>query len=197
MSDHEKSASEGAASPAPSTSPSPQRIRRAAPAGVRRGLQRWIGAYTGEHGIYGVVLVTALVAIGEDYDNDLDVLLFVVGTMVVFWLAHVYAGYVATGGDPAHRAAGVSARLSHSFRHPVGMLVAMTPPMLILALGAFDLIDDDLAYDLALLSGVVVLALIGYANAARSGRRVGGRILETLVTASLGLLVIALSILAH
>ena len=55
-----------------------------------------LDAYSGEHGVYGIVLVTALIAVGWEDETDFDVLLFVIGTIFVFWLAHIYAAVVAS-----------------------------------------------------------------------------------------------------
>lgn len=173
----------------------------APPTGVRatarHHARRVLGAYTGEHGIYGVVLVTALVSIGEHYDTDFEVLLYVAGTMLVFWFAHVYAGVVAAGGDPERRSEGLGRMIAHSARHSAGMLVAMLPPLVFLALGSLQVFDEEDAYDLALLTGVVVLAVIGWLNAARNGRRWPLCLAGAAATAMLGLLVIGLSALAH
>ena len=57
-------------------------------------------AYRTESAIYGVVLVSALIAIGWEDDTDLEVLLFTLGTTAVFWLAHVYAGTIAREEGP-------------------------------------------------------------------------------------------------
>ncbi len=170
---------------------------RDAPRGVRHHARRFIGAYTGEHGVYGLVLVTALIAIGEDYDNDAEVLGYVVGTMIVFWLAHVYAGLVASGSHPELGAQSFSRRLAHSARHSIGMLVAMLPPAFLLLLGVIGLLGEDAAYDAALLTGLLVLGLIGWANARRNGRRWPLQILGALSTISLGALVMLLSVLVH
>lgn len=158
--------------------------------------RRVLSAYTGEHGVYGVVLVTALISIGEHYDTDFEVLIYVVGTMVIFWLAHVYAGVVAASA-PGEPRASLGARIGHSAAHSVGMLLAMLLPTLLLALGSLRVLDEWDAYDLASFSGVAVLAVIGWLNATRNGRRWPMRIVGALVTASLGLLVIGLSTLAH
>src|SRR6185436_17815519 len=45
-------------------------------------------AYRSESAIYGVVLVSSLIAIGWREDTDLQVLVFTLGAVVVFWLAH-------------------------------------------------------------------------------------------------------------
>lgn len=164
---------------------------------ARHHARRVLSAYTGEHGVYGVVLVTALVSIGEHYDTDFEVLLYVAGTMVIFWLAHVYAGVVAAGGDPERRGQGIGRMILHSARHSAGMLLAMLPPLVFLALGALSVLDEWTAYDLALVTGIVVLAVMGWLNAARNGRRWYICLLGATATAMLGLLVIGLSALAH
>ncbi len=167
------------------------------PHGMRHHARRLMSTYTGEHGVYGLVLVTALIAIGDDYDNDAEVLGYVIGTMIVFWLAHVYAGIVAAGSHPELGPKPFSHRLAHSARHSVGMLVAMLPPAFLLLLGVVGLVDEDDAYAAALLTGLLVLGLIGWANARRNGRRWPLQILGALSTISLGALVILLSILVH
>lgn len=162
---------------------------------MRHHARRVLDAYSGEHGVYGIVLVTALIGVGWEDETDLEVLVFLVGTVFVFWLAHIYAAVVAS------RAAGtpgaLRAAVVHGIRHTNGMLVAMLIPAFLLWLGVIGLVEEWTAYFLALGSGVVMLALIGYANAARNRSpwywRVGG----VLATTGLGLLVIVLSIIAH
>jgi hypothetical protein len=159
--------------------------------------RRIVDAYTGEHGVYGLVLVTALIAIGDDYDDDLEVLVYVVGTTIVFWLAHVYAGIVAAGGHAELARGSLLRQAGHAAGHSWGMLLAMLPPAIVLGLGVIGLVDEDEAYDFALISGLIVLALIGWANARRNGRRWPLQIVGALATTTLGALVILLSILVH
>lgn len=159
--------------------------------------RRLVNAYTGEHGVYGLVLVTALIAIGDEYDNDLDVLVFVVGTTLVFWLAHVYAGIVAATGHAELGRSSFLRRAAHAAGHSSGMLLAMLPPVLVLSMGVIGLVDENEAYDFALISGLIVLALIGWGNARRNGRRWPLQIVGALSTTMLGALVIVLSILVH
>jgi positive regulator of sigma E activity len=154
-----------------------------------------MGAYSGEHGVYGIVLVTALIAAEIEAESDLDVILFLVGTVGVFWLAHIYAAVVASRGTrpvPPLRQ-GIAAGI----RHSAGMAVSMLVPVLFLASGALGILDEWPAYWLALASGVVILGVIGYANARRNGSTWPWRILGVLVTTGLGVVVIVLSILVH
>ena len=157
--------------------------------------KRVLGAYSGEHGVYGIVLVTALIAVGWDDDTDLEVLVFVVGTVFVFWLAHIYAAVVASRAvdtPPSLRTA-----VALGIRHTYGMLVAMLIPAFLLGLAVIDVVEEYTAYYLALGSGVVMLALIGYANAARNRSPWYWRVAGVLSTTLLGLLVIVLSIIVH
>ena len=157
--------------------------------------KRMLGAYSGEHGVYGVVLVTALIAVGRDDDTDLEVLIFVIGTVFVFWLAHIYAAVVASRA--AETPPSLRTALALGIRHTYGMLVAMLIPAFLLWLAVIDVVEEYTAYYLALGSGVVTLAMIGYANAARNRSPWYWRVAGVLATTALGLLVIVLSIIVH
>ena len=157
--------------------------------------KRMLGAYSGEHGVYGVVLVTALIAVGWEDDTDLEVLIFVVGTVFVFWLAHIYAAVVASRA--AETPPSLRTALALGIRHTYGMLVAMLIPAFLLWLAVIDVVEEYTAYYLALGSGVVTLAVIGYANAARNRSPWYWRVAGVLATTALGLLVIVLSIIVH
>jgi hypothetical protein len=170
------------------------------PDAVRRPAIRVLRAYRSESAVYGVVLVSALIAIGWEDDTDLEVLLFTLGATAVFWLAHVYAGAIAReegpeSGRPRWRAIWSAAR--DAAAHSSGLLLAMVLPSMFLGLAVVGWLDEYVAYYLALWVGVVVLAAIGWWTAARRGGPWGWRVLSSLVTASLGLLVIWLSSLVH
>lgn len=157
---------------------------------------RLAGVYRAESTIYGVVLVTALIAVAWEKDDDLQVLAFELGTVVVFWLAHLYAGVVSHIGDHTLDARGIWIELVDSARHSIGMLVAMVVPSLFLLLEPLG-VDTWLAYWLALASGVAILAIVGWLNAARRSRSIGVRMLAAALTALFGLAVIALSAFVH
>jgi positive regulator of sigma E activity len=154
-----------------------------------------LDAHSVEHGVYGIVLVSALIGVGWNDETDLEVLIFVVGTVIVFWLAHIYAAVVASRA--ARPPVALRIALLHGIRHTYGMLVAMLVPALLLWLAVVGLVEEYTAYYLALGSGIVLLALIGYANAARNGSTWPWRVAGILSTTALGLLVIVLSILVH
>ena len=146
--------------------------------------------------MYGLVLVTALVAVGWQDDTDFEVLLFVVGTVLVYWLAHIYAGVVASRRTPPVPPL-VEAVMAAGARRASPMIVAMLLPAFLLGLAAVGWVEEYTAYFLALGSGIVLLAVIGYVDSVANGSRWPWRIAGVLSTTLLGALVIGLSILAH
>lgn len=174
----------------PASQPAPDVLRA-----VTAPAKHVLSAYSGEHGVYGVVLVTALIAVSGEEDSDLDVLLFVVGTVFVFWLAHIYAAVVASRATKPRVL--LRTAIGRGIAHAYGMLISMLVPVALLAIGVVGWIDEEAAYDWALLSGVVVLAVIGFANATRNGSTWPWRIAGALSTSFLGILMIILSIIVH
>ena len=164
---------------------------------VWKPVRKAISTYRTEHAIHGTVLVSAVIAIGWNEDTDLDVLLFVLGSVGVFWLAHVYSGVLAREDDrePRFRAIVVAAR--ETIRHTGGLLVAMVLPTLFLLLAVVGWVDEYVAYFAALWVGVAELAVLGWFASARRGSPWYLRLVSAVVTASLGLLIIWLSSLVH
>ncbi|MBO0985578.1 hypothetical protein, partial [Rathayibacter sp. SD072] len=150
-----------------------------------------------EGAIYGTVLAITLIAVGWDDDTDLEVLLFLLGSVSVFWLAHLYAGTLARLPEAEPGARTILDAVLATARHSIGMLVAMVVPAALLALAPLGLVEEWTAYYLALGSGVAILALLGYLTSARRGSPPGRRVLSTLCTMLLGLVVVWLSTLVH
>jgi hypothetical protein len=154
-------------------------------------------AYQTEYAIYGTVLVSALIAIGWEYNTDLEVFWFTLGTVGVFWLAHIYSGVVASNLAPEHRGRAIGRAVLASARHSVGMVLAMLVPAVFLLLAAAGMLDEYVAYYIALWVGVAMLALLGYANGARRGGHWSLRVFSAAATSVLGLGIIWLSALVH
>lgn len=159
-----------------------------------RHARRLLSAYSGEHGVYGIVLVTALIAAEVDADTDDDVIVFVLGTVVVFWLAHIYAAVVA--GRGARPAPPLGRALRDGARHSSGMAIAMLIPIALLMTAGLG-VDEWLAYFAALFSGIVMLGVIGYLNARRNGSTWPWRVAGVVTTMLLGIVVVLLSIAVH
>lgn len=157
----------------------------------------FLKTYTTEHAIYGTILVSALIAVGWNDDTDLDVLLFTVGAVGVFWIAHVYSGTIARLRDVDADARTALQALVDATRHSVGMILSMLAPAIFLLLATIGALDEYVAYYLALWIGVAVLAVLGYITSGKKGRRVSTRLLAAAATAALGLCIILLSSLVH
>ena len=84
-----------------------------------------------------------------------------------------------------------------SAAHSSGMLLAMILPTIFLLLATVNVLDEYVAYYLALWAGTAVLAVIGWFAARRRGGHWGWWLLSALITASLGLLVTWLGSLVH
>ena len=175
----------------------PRHAAQAASETVVKHATLMLRAYRSESAIYGVVLVSSLIAIGWREDTDLQVLVFTLGAVVVFWLAHVYAGTIAREESEGPRLRGILLAARSSAAHTAGMLLAMVLPTIFLGLAALNLLDEYLAYYLALWVGVAVLAVIGWFAARRRGGHWGWWLLSAVVTATLGLIVIWLGSLVH
>lgn len=155
-----------------------------------------------EPAIYGVVLVAGLVVIIADgTDASWRVLVKVLATLLVFWLAHVYAGVVAHLGDRRDDALPAGPRLATalraSFMHSWGMLLAGLIPVVVLALGVAKLLSDSQAMWGTLWAAVAVLGALGWLGVAAWTPRPGGRLAAALVTSLLGLVLVALKVLVH
>ena len=186
-------------------SPEPVRGERHAPgeaalpasAAVVKRATLVLRAYRSESAIYGVVLVSSLIAIGWRENTDLEVLGFTFGAVIVFWFSHVYAGSISREETDAPRLRAVLAAARRSAAHSSGMLLALILPTIFLLLATVNVLDEYVAYYLALWAGTAVLAVLGWFTARRRGGHWGWWLLSALITASLGLLVTWLGSLVH
>ncbi|RZT68398.1 hypothetical protein [Leucobacter luti] len=147
-----------------------------------------------EEGVYGLILVSGLIAAsGSAGAPAWKSLLFTGVTVVVFWLAHVYAGAVATHGTatPAGGPATVRESISEAMHKSHGLIVSTLPPAAALLLGALGVIGDVAATWAALWVCVSVLALLGYRAYARKGAVLWVRLAGAVATASFGMVIIA------
>lgn len=165
------------------------------------GVRRFFQQISTEEGVYGLILVSGLVAAaGGVHAPSFKILIFVSVTVIVFWLAHVYSGVVARhgrrddDGQPAH----LGAVIRHAIGKARGMLLAVVVPGIALLLGVFGIFDDTTATWVALWSCVGVLALLGFVAYSRLGVSWLWRIVGAFATASFGLIIIiAKTIVTH
>ncbi|WP_440312892.1 hypothetical protein [Leucobacter chromiireducens] len=154
-----------------------------------------------EQGVYGLILVSGLIATASSAGaSSFRVLLFVAVTVAVFWLAHVYSSIVAGHGRTDEQ--GTPRQLRHTIRHATrdarGMLVATVFPSGALLFGVFGVLPDRAANWLALWVCVAALAVLGYLAYARLGAPLIARLGGALATASFGMIIIlAKAIVTH
>lgn len=150
-----------------------------------------------EESVYGTILVSGMIVASGSHDaSSWETFLTVVGTVFVFWSAHVYAGTVAghTGGDGDEP---LRSAFQHSLQRSLGFVISAALPSLVLLLGALRVVPDALANWIALWLGVVILGFLGYSALASRGRSWPIRILGSLGTAGFGIAMILLKALIH
>jgi hypothetical protein len=147
--------------------------------------------------IYGQILVTSMVgALSEDSDIDAEyILVSVVATMVVFWLAHVYAAAMARGLETAQHVGWTEIRRLAAEEWP--LVQATFPTAIVLALGAIGVISTETAVDLAIAVGVVALFAWGLAIGRASRSSWAAALLGAAISAAFGLVVVGLKGLVH
>ena len=140
--------------------------------------------------IYGTILVTSLVAAADSSDAIWRSLGIVEVTVLVFWLAHVYAGALAWSLDsnqPFSR---------HGLRRVAGrewpLLQAAVVPSLALIAGGVGLIASRTAYWLAIGYGVAALVWWGLLFARKERLSRSATCALVLVNASFGLCIVLL-----
>ncbi|MET0853685.1 MAG: hypothetical protein ABWY30_03580 [Microterricola sp.] len=151
-----------------------------------------------EESVYGIVLVSGMIVVAGSYGaSSMQTFLSVVGTVVVFWAAHVYAGTVAGHGVVEGDDTTLAIAFHRSVRRSIGFLLSALLPCFVLLLGALEAIPDSVALWTALWLGVVVLAVLGYSAFAVRGSSWPVRIAGALGTAAFGFAMIALKAIIH
>lgn len=158
-----------------------------------------------EAAVYGVILVSGLILVTGQYaDASWDVFLRTLGTVLVFWAAHVYAGTVAHLGDGTEGLpdrekfkVGFGSALLGAIKHSTGLLVAALIPSLVLLLGAAGVLSDNDAIWGALWIDTLLLGILGYIGVARWATGIRWRLLGALCTALFGIIIVALKVLIH
>lgn len=141
-------------------------------------------------GIYGTILVTSVVAAADGSDAIWRSLGIVEVTVIVFWLAHVYAGALALSLDtdePFSRR-----ELRRIARREWPLLQAALVPSLALIAGGLGLISSRAAYLIAIGFGVVALIWWGLLFARKAGLSRSATCAVVLVNAAFGLCIVAL-----
>jgi hypothetical protein len=147
--------------------------------------------------IYGQILVTSLVgALSEDSDIDAAyILVSVTVTMLIFWLAHVYAEAMSRGLEAGRHVGWAEFRGLAAGEWP--LVQAAFPTAIVLALGAIGAFSTATAVNLAIGVGVVSLFSWGLAIGRASGSSWAAALFGAAISASFGLVVVGLKALVH
>jgi hypothetical protein len=146
-------------------------------------------------GIYGTITATAVIAAAAGHAPPGSILIVAVATLLVLWLAHVYAQALGhhLRGATRLRWATVATAMEEEFP----MLVAPVPGLLLLLAGSVGLLDDQRAVRLALWAGVLQLVGWGVAYARRQGWSWTTASVAGLVNGVFGVAVVLLEVLVH
>ena len=145
--------------------------------------------------IYGTIITSAVTAAtAAEGKSPVLILTAAAATLLVFWLAHVYADFVDRGlrhGSSSWR------DLASSMGHELSMLAAPVPSIVFLLLGALGVLSVEWAVRLALWTGVAQLFGWGIDAGRRGGRTWQGALGVGVVNAAFGIAIVVLEVLLH
>ncbi|MGK9147845.1 hypothetical protein KXS11_09500 [Plantibacter flavus] len=150
--------------------------------------------------IYGTIVYAGLIGASSVHDDDdvEDVLITSLLTLIVFWLAHVYAAALAHHGDDSHEdTVTLGTSLRHGFRESSGMLLAVVLPTVPLVIGVAGAIDQETAVLGALRVSTLVLFVLGFAAFVVRGYRWWAWFLGGAATAVFGVAIFLLEAGTH
>ncbi len=163
---------------------------------VRRGGLAHLVTSAGS--VYGLVLVAGMIVISRNLTgSSIEALGVVVATLVVFFIAHVYADVVGYLADVRHRESSLREAIRHGIQDSAGLLVLGSIPVIVLLLGVVGVLGRSDAVWLALALDVLLLGILGWAITAARTSRVLHRLGGALLTAALGGVMILLKVLIH
>jgi len=163
-------------------------------AGTPRSRRLGILAANPRGAVYGTIVASAVIAATAGHEPPAIILAGTVTTLLVFWLAHVYADVL----DHGLRQAGFDLKMVPAIMgRELSMLAAPALSILFLLLGALGLLDEGLAVRLALWNGVAQLVGWGVDVGRRSGQSWPAALLTGLINGAFGVVVIVLEALLH
>jgi hypothetical protein len=176
------------------TGDAPRPAGSEATSGHHGGFRHWLDVrFRSPAAIYGVLVFAAFVTISSDHAEDAwDMLDSAVGSLIVFFVAHVFAHTLTDHGEH-----GLTRATRRAVQHSAGMLYASIPATVVLIVGGLRGAPPDDLDDLALWATVAVLAILGYNAYARRGAHVAIRLLGAAGTALLGVFIVLLEYAIH
>ncbi len=150
-----------------------------------------------EEAIYGLILVSGMIVVSYDLTGtSLSALITVVVTVIVFFLAHVYAGTLARLAATDGKA-GLPESLKGAVHHSLGMLLISLAPVAVLLLGVTRVVPDDTAVWFALFIDALALGILGWLAVAKWTHHWWLRLASALITAAFGGVLILMKAFIH
>ncbi len=160
----------------------------------------WLSALvTSAEGVYGLIVVAGVIVVSSDLKDTTtgDVVLSAATTLLVFFVAHVYASSLSWMTTVHGDGQGLRAAVRHGLAESAGMLLVGVLPVLVLCLGAVGLLRVTDAVWLALAVDVLLLCLLGWFIAAIRTPQIWIRLTSALITAAFGGALILLKAAVH
>jgi hypothetical protein len=155
-----------------------------------------LGLVTGGEGaITGTVVCAAAIAYGGGHLDSLGHLcLAILGTVGVYWLAHLHA--VTLGMSLTHRHHPFAA-FRHALAETAPLAGASVVPLVTLVLCRLAGAELRTAAWTALIATIGLLTIYSYVAGARGGLEIGGRLASACAGAGIGILVALLKLALH
>lgn len=159
-----------------------------------RSLHRWFRDRFGNpSAVYGLIVFSTLMAtVSDRYSETWQVLVEAVTSLVIFFIAHVFAHTLAEHGELS-----LGAAIGSAVRHSAGMLYAAVPSIAVLIAGMVEGYDAEDTVLVALAVAMLVLFVLGYSAYAERGARHAVRWVGAFGTAALGFVIFVLDYLTH
>jgi len=164
----------------------PTALDRRDPLGLVRGGE---GAITGT-----VVCAAAIAAVTGHVDTTGELSLAILGTVGVYWIAHLHA--VTIGSALTHRHHPFAA-IRHALRETLPIAGASVVPLAVLLVTTLVGAELRAAAFTALIATIALLAVYSYVAGARGGLETGGRLASAAAGAGVGILVVLLKVALH
>jgi hypothetical protein len=149
----------------------------------------------GEGAITGTVVCAAVIAYaGGHVDSTAQLCLAILGTVLVYWLAHLHA--VTLGSSLTHRHHPLAA-FEHALAETAPIVGASVVPMVVLVVSRLAGAELKTAAWIALIVTIGLLTVYSYLAGARGGLDLGGRIASAAAGAGIGILVALLKVALH
>jgi|tagenome__1003787_1003787.scaffolds.fasta_scaffold20622016_2 hypothetical protein len=149
----------------------------------------------GEGAITGTVVCAAVIAYGAGhFDSTAQLCLAIVGTVTVYWLAHLHA--VTLGSSLTHRHHPLQA-FRHALVETAPIFGASVAPVAVLVVVTLFGAEIRTAAWIALIATIGLLTVYSYLAGARGGLDMGGRIASAAAGAAIGILVALLKVALH